>query len=55
MKVMEITKNALKYPFSDWKKLLILGVILVVTDIVHISINFGENVDLLVLLIGLHL
>lgn len=53
MKVMEITKNALKYPFSDWKKLLILGVILVVTDIVHISMNFGENVDLLVLLIGI--
>lgn len=51
MKIREITKDALKYPFSDWKKFLILGIILVITEIVNISMNFGENPDLLVLLI----
>lgn len=45
--------DSLKYPFSDWKKLLILGIILIITDSAYISLNFGKNVYLLVLLIGI--
>ena len=53
MNVRGIIKDSLKYPFSDWKKILILGIILVVNDIVNISMNFGENVYLLILLMGI--
>ena len=53
MNVRGIIKDSLKYPFSDWKKILILGIILIVTDIVNISMNFGENVYLLILLMGI--
>ncbi len=50
MKIREITKDSLKYPFSDWKKFLILGIIFVIIPILK---YFGENVDLLVLFIGI--
>ncbi len=30
MKIGEIVKDSLRYPFSDWKKILILGIILLI-------------------------
>lgn len=49
MKIREITKDALKYPFSDWKKFLILGIILVIINIGYILMDFGGNIELWVL------
>lgn len=34
MNINEIIKDALKYPFSDWKKILILGIILLISSTV---------------------
>jgi hypothetical protein len=53
MEIKKIVIDSLKYPFSNWKKMLILGIILVITDTANISLNFGKNVDLLVILIGI--
>jgi hypothetical protein len=33
MTIMEIVKDSLRYPFSDWKKILILGIFLVFNSI----------------------
>ena len=54
MRVREIIKDSLKYPFTDWKKFLILGIIFLIIEIIYISRNYGEkNVELLVLLTGI--
>lgn len=51
MEIRKIIIDSLKYPFSNWKKMLILGIILVITDAANISLNFGKNIGLLVILI----
>ena len=37
MKIREIVKDALRYPFSDWMKILILGIIIIISNIPDIS------------------
>lgn len=37
MKIREIVKDALKYPFSNWMKTLILGIIIIISNIPDIS------------------
>jgi hypothetical protein len=53
MKVRGIIKDSLKYPLSDWKKFLILGIIFLLMYILNFSANYGKNGYLLVLLIGI--
>lgn len=53
MKVRGIIKDSLKYPLSDWKKFLILGLIFIIIYILNISAHYGKNVYLLVLLLGI--
>lgn len=53
MKVRVIIKDSLKYPLSDWKKFLILGLIFIIIYILNFSAHQGKNVYLLVLLIGI--
>lgn len=44
MELGEIFKNSFNYAVSDWPKLLILGVLLVVANISSLFIGFGVNV-----------
>ena len=45
MNVGEIIKNSLRYPFSDWKKILILGFIIVVSEITsYLQLGATNNV-----------
>lgn len=37
MNVGEIVKDSLRYPFSDWRKLLILGILFVIADMVYVT------------------
>lgn len=54
MDTVEIIKDALKYPLSDWKKILILGVIIIITSIINIPMLLGiNNNDIIVLLAGI--
>lgn len=41
MNTMEIVKDAIRYPFSDWKKILILGIILVLNGIYNVFGSIG--------------
>lgn len=50
MDVGEIIRDSLKYPLSDWKKILILGILLVISNFYAI-LNFGNWV--LTLFLGL--
>ncbi|UTB31836.1 MAG: DUF4013 domain-containing protein [Methanobacterium sp. ERen5] len=53
MKVRVIIKDSLKYPLSDYKKFLILGLIFIIIYILNFSAHHEKNVYLLVLLIGI--
>lgn len=53
MKVRRIIRDSLKYPLSDWKKFLILGIIFLIIYILNFTAHHGKNVYLLVLLIGI--
>lgn len=54
MNVGEIVKDALKYPLSDWKKILILGIIIAINGISAIAMSFGmTNMDVKWLLAGI--
>ncbi len=35
MKVSEIVKDSLRYPFSDWKKILIFGIIILIGNFIN--------------------
>ena len=41
MNISEIIGNAFKYPFSDWKKILILGILTVFTELIPILQSLG--------------
>lgn len=54
MNTIEIVKDALKYPLSDWKKILILGIIIVFSGIVSTAFILDiSNMDIIVLLTGI--
>ncbi len=54
MNVGEIIKDALKYPLSDWKKILIFGIIIIVNGISTVAVSLGiTNMDLKFLLVGI--
>jgi len=54
MDVLSITKDALKYPLSEWKKFLILGIIIVLTDVAFTAQSLGiKNIDIIMLLAGI--
>lgn len=52
MNVGETVKDSLKYPFSDWKKILIFGIIIILTYIDTICYDFGglKNLSILITL-----
>jgi hypothetical protein len=55
MKTREIIKDALKYPVSDWKKIFILGVIVVISAINSIVMSLGvisNNLIMVLVFIG---
>ncbi|HML05874.1 MAG TPA: DUF4013 domain-containing protein [Methanobacterium sp.] len=43
METIKIFKDALTYPLSDWKKILFLGIIIILAGIEDISLSFGIN------------
>ena len=53
MKISEIIKDAVKYPFSDWKKLLILGVFVVISSVTSFYKLGVTNNVLIVFSVGL--
>jgi hypothetical protein len=50
MKMKEIVKDAVKYPFSDWKKILILGIIVLLSNINRINPLFDSTMELIIIL-----
>lgn len=46
----EIVKDAVKYPFSDWKKIFILGIIVLLSNINRINPLFGSTMELIIIL-----
>ena len=54
MNIEEIVKGALKYPLLDWKRILILGIIIVFTSTADIAMSLGTtNIDVISLLMGI--
>lgn len=47
MKIKEIIKDSIKYPFSDWKKVLILGIIVLFTTLNYTFQSLGMGMVLL--------
>ena len=43
MGISEIVKDSLRYPFSDWKKILVLGFIIMISSLSYIFIRYGHN------------
>jgi hypothetical protein len=41
MDVTAIIKDSLRYPLSDWKKILILGIIIVISDVLSVFQSLG--------------
>ena len=52
MDISGIIGDALRYPFSDWKKILILGIIIVISSIPSRSLGITNN-DLILLFVGI--
>jgi hypothetical protein len=50
MNINEIIKDALKYPLSDWKKILILGIIIVISGISGLVSSLGITNNILVII-----
>lgn len=44
MKIEEIIKDSIKYPFSDWKKVLILGIIVMLTTLNYTFQSLGMGI-----------
>ena len=53
MQIGEIITDSLKYPLSNWKKFLILGIILVFSNILTIGINLGLKSFTEIILLGI--
>lgn len=54
MDIGEIVKDAVRYPLSDWKKILILGIIIVFTGIASNAVDVGlTNMDVISFLVGI--
>ena len=54
MDIKEIIGDAIKYPLSDWKKILILGIIIIVNGISAVAMSLGvTNIDVKLLLVGI--
>jgi hypothetical protein len=54
MNIGEIVKDAVTYPLSDWKKILILGIIIIVNGISAVAMSLGvTNIDVKLLLVGI--
>ncbi|MBP2046055.1 DUF4013 domain-containing protein [Methanobacterium aggregans] len=52
MDVTAIIKDSLRYPLSDWKKILILGIIIVISDLLSVFQSLGvTNKDLIPFLV----
>lgn len=52
MEISEIVKDALRYPFSDWKKILILGTIIFISSMPSRLLSYTNN-DLILLFVGI--
>ena len=52
MDISGIIGDALRYPFSDWKKILILGIIIVISSIPYRSFGI-TNYNLILLFVGI--
>jgi len=56
MKVWEIVKNSIKYPFSDWKNLLIFGILVMLSSLNYVFKSMGvlqsEGITLILLAIS---
>ena len=51
MKIGEIIEDSLRYPFTDWKKILILGIIILSSNIIGGIANvLNSNFEILILL-----
>ena len=50
MKISEIIRDAVRYPLVDWKKILILGIILVMSTLYVNFLSTGVNIALIILL-----
>ncbi len=50
MNINEIIKDALKYPLTDWKKILILGIIIVISGIYGLLSSLGITNYILVVI-----
>lgn len=53
MDIGEIIKDSLKYPFSDWKKILFLGLIMIISSVDVIGLRYYElrNISIEIILI----
>jgi hypothetical protein len=50
MNMREIVKDALLYPFSDWKKILILGIIVLFSNTIRLNPLFGSTITVMLIL-----
>ena len=48
MNMSEIIKDSLSYPLSNWKKILILGIIVLITGMDYIFFSLSSNVALII-------
>ncbi len=54
MNISEIVKDSLRYPLSDWKKILILGIIIIINCISTAAVSLGvTNMDIKLILVGI--
>jgi hypothetical protein len=51
MNISEIVKDSLIYPFSDWKKILILGIIVLITGMDYNFFRLSSNVALIIIFV----
>jgi hypothetical protein len=50
MNIKEIVKDSVRYPFSDWNKFLIFGIIVLFSNLASINLLLGSNFTILILL-----
>ncbi len=43
MDIKEIIKDSVNYPLSDWKKIIILGIIIVSSGITNVAMSLGTT------------
>ena len=52
MNISEIVKDSIKYPFSDWKKILVLGILTAFSGLSTLSILLGAKNSVLIGVLG---